>query len=46
MLSLTTGSIAAFVSRLEKAGYVRRETHMNHVLTSNMTSESKGGQTA
>jgi len=43
MLRLATGSITAFMSRLEKAGYVRRETHMNQVLTSTKRAESKEG---
>ncbi|MGB7957209.1 MAG: hypothetical protein WCF23_24810 [Candidatus Nitrosopolaris sp.] len=43
MSRLATSSLTAFVSRLEKAGYVRREIHMNQVLTSTMRAESKEG---
>ena len=41
MPRLATSSLTAFVSRLEKAGYFRREIHMNQVLTSSMRAESK-----
>jgi hypothetical protein len=43
MLRLATSPITAFVSRLEKVGSVRSETHMNQVLTSTMRAESKEG---
>jgi len=43
MPRLATSSLIALVSRLEKAGYVRREIHMNQVLTSTMRAESNEG---